>query len=276
MRLLLLPALLVSAHAAEMKPGLIVKATDGELTVHFVAVHPNVKLDGNESIHPQLKPAFRAELNGYVLLENAGDYKFPEAPSVRIDGKECAGQTVNLPAGQRRIQISVSRAGTEPLALKLPFVSYVHDREPRELKEDQSRDLGRELFENLNCGACHREGPLPYRFTPLTDAPKAKSLRSLHPTEGCIAETPEENVPKFELNDAQREALQLFLQTPDISPAPLVDFPRQLKQFGCANCHVNLTEFKINLQEALLDHPGLTISTNDAVELTRNFEKVTP
>lgn len=267
---------LLTVRAPEMKPGLLVKATDGELTVHFVTLRPNVKLDATESIHPQLKHSFRAELTGYVLLETGGEYTFATSPSILIDGKECSGQIVALPAGQRRIQINASRSDSEPFALQLPFASYAHYREPRELKEDQSRDLGRQLFEDLNCAACHRGGPLPYRSTPLPDAPSAKALRSLHPTQGCLAETPQENVPKFDLTAAQREALQLFLQTPDISPAPLLDFPRQLRQFGCADCHANLTEFKIDLQAALLDHPGLNISTNDAAELARNFEKIRP
>ena len=276
MRFFLLLALMLSVRAPEMKPGLLVKASDGELTVHFIALRPNVKLEDNESIHPQLKPAFSVEFNGTLLLENAIEHTFPANPSVLIDGKECTGQTVNLPAGQRSIRITASRAGADSFAIRLPFGTFVHDREPRELKENQTRDLGRQLLEDFNCAACHRDGPLPYRFTPLPDAPKAKPLRSLHPTQGCLSDTPEPNVPKFELSDAQREALQLFLQTPDISPAPLLDFPRQLKQFGCADCHSNLTDFKINLQEALLDHPGLTISTNDAAELARNFEKVAP
>src|SRR4051812_37607213 len=105
MRLLLLFALFASVRAADLKPGLLVKATDGELTVHFIALRPTVKLDGNESIHPQLKPTFRAEISGYVLLERASEYTFASSPSVQINGKECAGQTVSLPAGQRQIRI---------------------------------------------------------------------------------------------------------------------------------------------------------------------------
>src|SRR5436190_18674930 len=133
----LLLAIAISTGASELQPGLVVKATDGELTVHFIAPHPTVSLHTNESIHPQLRPAFRAEFTGYVVIENSIEATFPSQPSVAIDGKECTGITVALTAGQRRIRILASRTNTEPFAIQLPFNTYIHDREPRELKENQ-------------------------------------------------------------------------------------------------------------------------------------------
>lgn len=276
MKCLLILAIAISAKAAD-SPGLLVKASDGELTVYFIAPRPNVALETNESIHPLLKPTFRTEMNGYAVIENQIEVTFPGMPSVTIDGKECAGNSVTLVAGQRRIRIVASRTNGEPFTIQLPFRSYTHDREPRELKENQSRDLGRQLFEDFNCAACHASGPMPYRFTPLPDAGKTKPLRMLHPTEGCLSETPEPNVPQFQWTEAQREALQLFVQTPDISPAPLIDFARQSKQFQCADCHSNLGDFSIpNMEEALFEHAGLSLSTNDIAELSRNYAKIRP
>jgi mono/diheme cytochrome c family protein len=277
MRYVFLLAALVSANGSDLKPGLLIKATDGELTVHFVVASPNVLLDGDESIHAQLKPTFSGQINGYLLIETSGDFSFPMSPAILIDGKDCSGKTVTLPAGERKLEIEIKRQSKESFRINLPFraAAFAHENEPRELREDQSRDLGRRLFEDLNCGACHGGGPMAYRFTPLTDPPKAKEMRGLHPTEGCLSETPAPGAQKFELNNFEREALQLFVQTPDISLAPLIDFPRQLQQFKCTDCHSNLTDFSVgNFEDVLLEHPGLTISTNDVAELARNFGKV--
>jgi hypothetical protein len=278
MRFLALLFTVFSVDSAELKPGLLVEATDGQLTAQFVVAKPNVRLEAEESIHPQLKPSFRAEFSGYLVLPEAGEFRFPEGHSIFVDGKDCAGKTVTVPAGERRLRIVASRETNQTFSINLPFpaTAFVHDREPRELKENVSRDFGRQLFEDLNCAACHGGAPMTYRFTPLPDVPKAKSLRGLHPTQGCLADPPETNVPKFELSAAEREALQLFVQTPDISRAPLVDFARLIKQFKCADCHSNLADFRISeFAETLHGHWGLTISTNDAAELARTSRALT-
>ena len=215
------------------------------------------------------------EFSGFLLITNANEFSFSNSPSVLIDGNECAGKTVTLVAGERKIRILFSREKTNPFRINLPFPveAFLHDREPRELKENQSRDLRRQFFEDLNCASCHGDGPMPFRFTETGQ--KAKSLRSLHPTFGCLSEMPEAHVPKFDLNETQREALQLFVQSPDVSRAPLIDFARQMSQFRCADCHSNLRDFRAPyFENALMDHVGLNISTNDAADLARNYIKV--
>lgn len=275
MKWLLFIATMASVSASESRPGLIGKATDGELTVFFVAPSPNVVLQGADSIHPQLKPTFRGEFSGILSLTNAKEISFPESPSVLIDGEERSGKTVTLPAGRRKIRISFSRETTNSFRIDFPFPveAFSHDRAPRELKENQSRDFGRQLFEDLNCASCHGDGPMAFRFTEAGQ--KAKSLTSLHPTFGCLSDTPEAPGKKFDLSAAERESLQFFVQSPDISPAPLIDFARQMSQFHCSECHSNLRNFRAsNFEGALLNHAGVNISTNDAGELARNYARV--
>ena len=124
-----------------------------------------------------------------------------------IDGEEYAGKTVMLEGGQRRIRVFFARDGTNAFRINLPFAvaAFAHDREPGELKENQARDAGRQLFEDFNCASCHGEGPMTYRFQQAGQ--KAKALNSLHPTFGCLSESPEDGTPRFELNAAQREAV---------------------------------------------------------------------
>jgi hypothetical protein len=240
----------LSAQAAESKPGLLVKATDGELTVYFVAPSPDFAVQAKESIHPQLKPAFRAEWSGYLQIENAGEYVIYGPTNLSIDGKFCAGQKVTLPTGQRAFRMSMARKKNETARARLewefgdsgrqpiPASAFFHGREPRELRENQERDSGRELFETFSCGACHQETPMKYgALAEVTNAAPAKAMADLQPTQGCLSENPEAPAQNFNLTRAQREALQIFVQVPDISPSPAIDFARQFRQLRCGECH---------------------------------------
>lgn len=239
-----------NASAAEMKPGLMARASDGELTVYFIAATANIAVEGKESIHPQLKPAFKAQFTGYLHIDKAGPYTIYGPTNLMLDGKFCVGQKVTLPAGDRALRLDVARKKTESVRVQIEWESddfprqlipasvFTHDRTPRELRENESRDMGRELFENLSCTACHGETALPYaQILEITNAVKSLPIASLQPTQGCLADTPQPPSPIFRLTRPQREALQLFIQTPDISFAPAIDFARELRQFHCADCH---------------------------------------
>ena len=238
------------AQAAEMKPGLVARATDGELTVYFVVPAANFSVEARESIHPQLKPSFKAQFSGYLHVDKPGAYTIYGPTNLLIDGKLAAGQKITFPAGDRALRLEVARKKSESMRVQLewesdnfarqpiPAGAFTHDREPKELHENESRDLGRELFENLSCAACHGETAMPYaQILEITNAVKSLPIGSLQPTQGCLSETPQPPVPLFKLTRSQRSALQLFIQTPDISLAPPIDFARELRQFHCTECH---------------------------------------
>jgi mono/diheme cytochrome c family protein len=92
---------------------------------------------------------------------------------------------------------------------------------------------GKELMTTRGCLNCHAlEGAGAKVETKLA----APALAALHDG-GCLAEKPGPNVPHFDLTPAQRESLRAFLQSPDVSEAPLQDFQRKVEQFNCTACH---------------------------------------
>lgn len=281
MRRFWLAILLVAANSADAAQGLLGKATDRELTVFFVAEAMNVSLRENESIHPQLKPAFSGEFTGYLVLTNAAEVTLSGAPQIFVDGKNIANRATKLPAGQRKLRIPFKRLSSEPFEISLrlngapiPPEALAYDKAPRDLAEHQSRELGRKLFEDLNCGACHDPATPIIRFAAMTNAPAATALRALRPTQGCLAEDPEPNTPRFELKESEREALQLFIQTPDISPAPMQDLPRLFGQMGCQKCHANASAIDAAKTEAAIAaHREAGMLTNAvSADVTRLIE----
>src|ERR1043165_7244531 len=92
-----------AAHAQNpgKLPGLLARATDGERKVVFTAPTANFTLGASESIHPQLKPAFRVEWSGSLTILRAGKYSFHANAKVLVDGAEVQGKTVSLETGER-------------------------------------------------------------------------------------------------------------------------------------------------------------------------------
>ncbi len=271
MKWLALLILSVEAMAADLQPGLLAKATDGELTVHFTAPTPTLAVEGKESAHPLLKPSFNLDWDGFLLVDRAGEYKISGAPSILIDGNECAGMKVRLPSGERRLQLKLARKQSEIVSLRLeweseffpkqpiPVRAFAHGRQPRELRENQSRDFGRELFETLGCGSCHGGAPMRYPFgAGVPHATSSLPMGSLQLTQGCLSERPAPPARDFALRAEEREALQLFVQNPDISEAPASDLRRMSRRFGCVSCHGG-REFEMDagqFEAAVKNHRG--------------------
>lgn len=93
---------------------------------------------------------------------------------------------------------------------------------------------GREWFAKLNCSACHRvEG------VPATSAKPLLELAS-HSGEGCLAERPPANVPRFNLSSAQRSALrQTLAKAASLAqPAtPAQQVALTMAKLNCFACH---------------------------------------
>ena len=101
-------------------------------------------------------------------------------------------------------------------------------------KGDANR--GRSVIRFAGCLACHAlDGEAA-----ASNEHAAPELSRLSPDKGCLAEDPT-GVPIYSLEDDQRRALNAFVaayhEHPDISPSPVYDLPRRMRQLGCVTCH---------------------------------------
>jgi len=91
---------------------------------------------------------------------------------------------------------------------------------------------GRELFAQLNCGACHEQ---------KSTARPAPALTALNVSLGCLSETPPASVPDFHLNAAHLADLRAALdalKSPDLGvPEPRQRLAHALATFRCTSCH---------------------------------------
>jgi mono/diheme cytochrome c family protein len=100
----------------------------------------------------------------------------------------------------------------------------------------QSLAKGREVFQQMNCVACHSglEG-MP------AQAALAKPLLALSSAQGCLAEKQPSGTPRFDLNELQKRALKLALamlqkeDAPQLSAQEKVDW--QMSRLNCYACH---------------------------------------
>jgi cytochrome c2 len=256
-----------SALSQELKPGLIATATDGEREVLFVTPTANFTLTERQSIHPQLKPEFRAELNGLLNLVRPGKYTFSAHPShgsrIFLNGVEIQNQPIELPAGELPLRILYQRKGAAPARLQLHWQSDFFDLEPlpaavlghREpppaLAAHAARDHGRELLEELNCTACHqtsnpslkgRPGPdlsgigaragADWIFHWLTNPRHFRPGTSMPVTLSSSQDRADVAAFLGTLRDAQNESVETTV-TPE-----LIEKGREhFQSIGCAACH---------------------------------------
>ena len=101
-------------------------------------------------------------------------------------------------------------------------------------KGDVSR--GRAVVQSAGCLACHSLDGV----TPPANEHTAPELVRLSPDKGCLADNPT-GIPIYAFEDDQRSALGAFVaayrEHPDISPAPVYDLSRRMRQLGCVTCH---------------------------------------
>jgi mono/diheme cytochrome c family protein len=96
-------------------------------------------------------------------------------------------------------------------------------------------DKGRKLVHTAGCLNCHQlDGENTYK------APDLASVAKDHADRGCLAETPGPNVPAFNFQPGQRDALRAFIATDRASlsrhtPADFLE--RQSVRLNCRECH---------------------------------------
>ncbi len=95
---------------------------------------------------------------------------------------------------------------------------------------------GRAVIQSAGCLACHALDSDAL----LSNEPAAPEFDRLSPDQGCLAGAPA-GVPIYTFEEDERTALNAFVaaygEHPDLSPAPVYDLPRRMRQLGCVTCH---------------------------------------
>ena len=149
-----------------LQTGLVAIASDGQRQAVFVMPTPNFTLGDNQSIHPQLTPAFKVTWSGSLNVLVGGRYTIRADAQVFLDGQEVQGRRVRLEAGERALRILYERqSGPARLQLQwesddfalepIPGSAYGHSAAPPETAVSARLVRGRQLVEELNCIGCH-------------------------------------------------------------------------------------------------------------------------
>jgi cbb3-type cytochrome oxidase cytochrome c subunit len=93
---------------------------------------------------------------------------------------------------------------------------------------------GRTLVAMTGCANCHVVKDTQGTVTPHVAAPPPGAMDA---TKGCLADAPAAPSPRYALTADDRAALRAFVQSPDVSRAPVQDFARNLGAFQCTACH---------------------------------------
>ncbi len=94
---------------------------------------------------------------------------------------------------------------------------------------------GKALFASLGCAACHRKTE---EERPVASTLTAKPLKSLNPTQGCLADSAGSTAPQFDVSPTQRAALSAALA--HVSTGGGVQrelLSSTMASFNCYACH---------------------------------------
>ena len=249
--------------AAQLKPGLIAVARDENRSVTFIAPSPNFALTPQQSLHPQLAPAFKAEWRGLLRVLRAGTYTLTAEAPVFVGEHDAHGQPIELTAGVHPFRITFERKTNVPVRLQLlwqsehfarepvPASAFAHTTEPRELAASTKLARGRELFEDFGCASCHRpeSSAIARRMGP--DLSDVGARLSSHWLRKWLADpqhfrtnTP---MPALSLMEPDRADIAAFLASltgtnaappePAITPESTTKGKERAAAIGCAACH---------------------------------------
>ncbi len=193
-----------------------------------VAADAEVEKPGNGSVPIALADAYAVNALAYFLHDPLSMRPAGRMPEMRLSKQEAADIAAYLHVGR------VAEKATARAALKLP---------------PQGIEKGREVFEKMNCVACHSLGvpaltgkaPQSSETTLPAKAGTPNPLASLALDKGCLAEKQASGTPRFDLNDLQKRALKLSLaviqkgEAPKLTAQEKVDW--QMSRLNCYACH---------------------------------------
>jgi len=170
-----------------------------------------VEKPGNASVPIALADAYDFNALAHFLKQPLSIRPAGRMPDMRLTAQEASDLAAYLHVGR------VAEKAAARSVLKIP---------------EQGLEKGREVFEKMNCVACHQSGqPSP---------PRQTSLTQLNPTAGCLAEKQPSGTPRFDFNELQKRALRLALAeirkpAPKLTAQAQVDW--QMSRLNCYSCH---------------------------------------
>lgn len=156
-------------------------------------------------------------------------------PAMNLTESEAAAIAAYLERDQAEGALT-SAAAPRPTVSARPS-PWQPQEDPRVNRQQVAR--GKKLFAALGCAACHR---LSATGPALASALTAKPLASLDPAApvGCLSARPAQGVPRFHLNDEQRQAMRATLVARDqlSQPQPAkLRVAYALVRLNCFSCH---------------------------------------
>jgi mono/diheme cytochrome c family protein len=240
--LLGIPAVGWLVPVQDRQPGLVAEFKDGRRHVVSIVPTPNFTLAADQSIHPQVRPAFSAVFTGTLRILRAGTFTLSGQAKIFLDDREIQGKLVPLAAGERKLRIEYVRPEgearlqivwssdsfkTEPI----PASAFGHRERPKEFDASQKIERGRDLVERRQCAACHTDDALAKRSTPLPSLANASWIYAF--------------LDKHYAKPDDRADLAAFLGAPETQEVPADEERiRQGKELyesiGCQACHGEL------------------------------------
>jgi len=226
--------------------GLQAAKRKGEFALRFRG-NVSIPADGKYTFFTESDDGSRLYIDGRQVVENGG-----------IHPKQGRSGDIELKAGPHRFgldyfdgggdtTLKVSWKGPDGKKSPIPAAAFTHDTQPLRPVDDAPFTVdpakaarGQQLFTELNCAACHT-GTTSDGGTALAGR-QGKPLAQLvaRQPRGCLSTQPGPKVPKFELNDRQRQVILALLQeqTPLNTPLePEQQIRRTLTTLNCYACH---------------------------------------
>jgi mono/diheme cytochrome c family protein len=226
----------------------------------------HVPKDGEYTFYTESDDGSALFINGRKIVDNDGIH-----PASEKSGK------ITLKAGAHRIAVSYFDGGGDVVLRvrwkgpdlpkqEIPAAVLSHDGQPLRPLGDApfavdaaKAERGRQLYADLNCAACHGDGPVK----------RGKKLDQLASNAGCLADTPPAGAPRFALSAPQRAELAVVLANATALNTPLAPADQVAKamvQFNCQACHTRdghggpaglRKEFFVSTMEADLGDEGV-------------------
>lgn len=177
-----------------------------------VPADAEVEKPGNASVPIALADAYDFTALSHFLKDPLWMRPAGRMPDMHLSEQEASDIAAYLHVGR------VPEKAAARAALKIP---------------KQGVEKGKEVFEKMNCIACHQSGP--------TGPTRQTSLTKLNTAKGCLAEKQPSGTPRFDLNDLEKRALRLALamiqkeDAPKLTAQERVDW--QMSRLNCYACH---------------------------------------
>ena len=179
-----------------------------------VAADAEVEKPGNASAPMALADAYEFTALSHFLHDPLAVRPAGRMPDMRLTAQEASDIAAYLHVGR------IAEKATAHAALHLP---------------KQGVKKGREVFEQMNCVACHKLSSEPAKVA------AAKQLKELSADQGCLGGKQPSGTPRFDLNELEKRALKIALamiqreDAPKLTAQQQVDW--QMTRMNCYACH---------------------------------------